>query len=455
MKHIGYGFTFEPHDPAVDWWFGSGKATQRFGASALMKGGHGWGRYLPSGEKQARGNLETMACTIYHSLDAWETLAQFLGFSDFPKNCSERFSAIIAEISSTGGSPQRSCEAIRRFGVIREDDLPFDATIQTWADYYSPNPMTQKLLDLGKQMLSKFVFGHEYIFNGPMPLAQKQANLIAALERGTVCVSMYAWRQRGSRYYKLPNDRDQHWIQLVDFKEGEYWIIRDSYTPFDKRIEWDTDFESAKLYFLDRRTDVMNPLQKMLASFTDFFQRSYTQITAPFMKQPGKEPSMLPSTPPVPQEAPQAPVPAPTAIPAGQRLYSAAYASLGKDMSPQDAAPDSLACMESLDGVYFAAFGEHLLPPSIRLSTKLGYEALLSDPRVERVDTPAVGDIVISPTGYSTRRAPHGHCGVWGKFDVMSNDSDTGKWADNYTHAGWYDTFQKTLGFPVVFFRPK
>lgn len=138
-----------------------------------------------------------------------------------------------------------------------------------------------------------------------------------------------------------------------------------------------------------------------------------------------------------------------------EKLYQTAYDSLGKDMSPNDVAPDSLACMESVDGVWLAAFGEHLLAPESRVSTNLGYKAMRLDPRLEQIDIPETGCIVISPTGYSSKNSAHGHTGIWGNHDVMSNDSRTGRWTDNYTHAAWNTVFNRTLGFPVYFFRAK
>lgn len=137
------------------------------------------------------------------------------------------------------------------------------------------------------------------------------------------------------------------------------------------------------------------------------------------------------------------------------KLYETAKASLGKDMSPENKAPNSLACMESMDGVYLAAFGEHLLDPDERLSTQLGYQAMLKDGRLEPISAPEGGCIVICPTGYSSIGTSHGHTGVWGEYDVMSNDSNTGLWSDNYTHDAWYNLFQKTLGFPVFYFKVK
>lgn len=138
-----------------------------------------------------------------------------------------------------------------------------------------------------------------------------------------------------------------------------------------------------------------------------------------------------------------------------EKLYSVALASIGRDMSPADIAPDSLACAESLNGVFKAAFGSPIGTGAALTSTKALYQHMLTDSRLQQVTMPQAGDIVISPTGYSSKGSTHGHTGIWGNHDVMSNDSNTGVWRDNYTHAAWYNVFHSTLGFPVLFFRVK
>lgn len=172
------------------------------------------------------------------------------------------------------------------------------------------------------------------------------------------------------------------------------------------------------------------------------------------VQEPLEDPE-VPVTPSIPTEPPK-PLPMPEKT-KREHLYDTAYASRGKDMSPLDRAPDNLACMESMDGVYFAAFGEHLLTPANRLSTNLGYKSMLADPRLALIPNADAlpGDMVISPTGYSTKGTKNGHCGCWGKSSVMSNDSSTGKWTANYSHAAWYNVFENVLGFPVYFFRVK
>ncbi len=140
-----------------------------------------------------------------------------------------------------------------------------------------------------------------------------------------------------------------------------------------------------------------------------------------------------------------------------EKLYQTAVQSLGKDMSPLDKAADYLACMESVDGVWLATFGEHLLAPVDRLSTNRGYAAMLKDKRLELIpnEDAIPGDIVISPTGYSTKNSLHGHTAIRGKNTYMSNDSTTGLWTANYNIPNWKLVFHDTLGFPIYHFRVK
>lgn len=161
--------------------------------------------------------------------------------------------------------------------------------------------------------------------------------------------------------------------------------------------------------------------------------------------------------PPVaPETEPQEPLPTkPVPMTNSEKLYNVAFTCIGKDMSPLDVAPDSLGCAESLNGVYFKAFGERLGTGAALTSTKALYESMLKDERLEQVTLPEKGVMVLSPSGYSDKGAKHGHCGIWGNFDVMSNDSNSGLWMSNYTHEAWDNVFVKTLGFPTFYFKVK
>lgn len=163
MNEKTFGFLPEPTEPE-HWYVSSGLATQRFGATALMPDGHGWQQYLPKKEIQKRGPLETMACTVFGSANAWETLANFHGFTDFPKDLAERYNAIIAKITPEGGSAHQTCESFRLFGALPEELLPFSDDIRSWEYFYTPNPMDENLVRVGQQLLTKYLMGHEWLW---------------------------------------------------------------------------------------------------------------------------------------------------------------------------------------------------------------------------------------------------------------------------------------------------
>src|SRR3990167_1781007 len=121
----------------------------------------------------------------------------------------------------------------------------------------------------------------------------------------------------------------------------------------------------------------------------------------------------------------------------GGKLYLAAVVRLGTDVSPLDEAPDDLGCVDSVQEIYKAAFGEYITNPKT-LSTKILYQALLFNPKYERIEVPERGCIIISPTGHSTKGAPNGHVGIVGECGIiLSNDSRTGLFLENYSVRSW------------------
>lgn len=271
------GFIYKPTEKG-QWKTGSKRATVRFGATPVMPGGHGWDAYIPSSEPQNISGVESYACTVYAALKAWITLARRYKY-DIPDNLSERFNAIMAGIVPPGASPHDVAESIRTTGVIDNARLPFDKKIKSTEAFYQPKPMLPELIEEAKKTVQEYELGHEYLFNDPqygLRTLNKPAKLKAGLERGTVCVSVCAWKiGADDLYYKEATDADGHWTFLVDYVEGEYWIVDDQYKPYQKRIAWNTDFQTAEVYFLKRnetgiapndRTYFMRLLNQMIES---------------------------------------------------------------------------------------------------------------------------------------------------------------------------------------------
>src|SRR3990167_9492502 len=76
------------------------------------------------------------------------------------------------------------------------------------------------------------------------------------------------------------------------------------------------------------------------------------------------------------------------------KLYDTAYSLLGTDVSPQDNAPDELACTESLSRVIQKAYPE--LNFHTWLSTRQLYDYLLATIVFDEVASPIIGDIILS-----------------------------------------------------------
>lgn len=274
-----YGLLPEKIEPD-HWVLGSGKATERFGPGELMPEGHGWKKYLPKKEMQRKNGVETYACTVFAAHNCWETLANYHGYTDFPHNCSDRFGGIVANVGPEGNPPHVTCEAIRDAGVIPEDMLPFDSTVDSRKKFYSPNPPTRDMTEAGLAMLKKFVFGHEWVINewsGLVP--DRPTALIEALGRGTVAVSVRAWHEgTDGLYYKSPGEFDNHFVQLVDYREGKYWLVYDTYERVFKKLTWDYKFQMAKLFFLDRRVPE-STIQKMIRDLYAEIARLLKQLS--------------------------------------------------------------------------------------------------------------------------------------------------------------------------------
>jgi hypothetical protein len=138
---------------------------------------------------------------------------------------------------------------------------------------------------------------------------------------------------------------------------------------------------------------------------------------------------------------------------ASKKLYETALTFLGVDASPEDRAPDELSCAETLNAICQKAWGE---PAGGGLSTYWLYFNLKNHRKFVQVTTPLAGDIVVAPTGLQRRKTAitNGHTGIVGLNNkIMSSDSKTGLFVENYT----LDTFNyryQTLGaYPVFYFR--
>lgn len=223
-----------------------------------------WDKFLPSPDDQSKGNLETYACTCYGTCNVLEILSRQQGFNlDF----SQRYLAINGglTVDSQGGDPNTVAEAARHLGLIDEPLLPFDDSVTTLQQFYSPTPMTSVLLSKGKEFTTKYKIEHDTVT--PLP-----AFLMEALKYSPLGVSVLAWvPKEGTDMYYFPQGQGyNHWCCLYGFVEGQYWLVWDSYEGNSKKVTWDSVFGYTKRYSLT--------LQPMTPQDKNIFMQILTKL---------------------------------------------------------------------------------------------------------------------------------------------------------------------------------
>lgn len=140
------------------------------------------------------------------------------------------------------------------------------------------------------------------------------------------------------------------------------------------------------------------------------------------------------------------------------KLYDAAYASIGKDVSPDDLAEDRFGCFESVSKIIQRVFPQ-LNFPTI-LSTKVGFDHFEKSPSWKPINYPEKGCVILNVTGTGNGKVANGHVGIVGKnlsedgtLWIMSNNSETGTWEVSYSIESWQRYFDWKGGMPTHFYR--
>lgn len=211
-----------------------------------------WTPWKPSDEQQKKQLFDSNGCALFGTGHALVTLAKFHGFNDFPTDVSERYMGVVSGTTPKGTDPHLVAENIRKpYGLVPASLLPWSDDLDTYFEYYAPNPMESSILSWGASFLNKFEVNHRWVFPfGSSYTPKQKAELLEqALKVGTVCVSLDgAYRTRKGRLAKTPGTKDNHWAQLV--RPG---VIFDQYEPFEKELEKNYDHSAAKVYFITRK----------------------------------------------------------------------------------------------------------------------------------------------------------------------------------------------------------
>jgi len=224
--------------------------------------------YLPDKEPQNKNRVETMACSVYGTLSALETLLKFKGYS---VNYSDRYLAIVGNVDPyKGADPHKIAECIRNVaGCLKEDRLPFSDDVKTVDYYYGvPKDIISQLIKEGQRWYDEWEFSHKWVFQSGKP-NEKRIMLQQALPKGTVCVSVSAWfKNEKGVYYKPEGTRDNHWTLLSAAPPEKYFVF-DSYDNYEKELEGLYDFSIAKVYFLNPAQPKLSIIEKILQKIAE------------------------------------------------------------------------------------------------------------------------------------------------------------------------------------------
>lgn len=238
----------------------------------LLQADRDWRPFLPTGEVQSHDHLETENCTCYGTEHAAAILMRrlFGPDTDGDYDWSERFGGIVGGTTKNGNSPHAAAEAIRNFGLLDAQYLPFSASIDSWDSYYTPAPMTKNYLDLAAAWLKSFSFNHDWSIVGNEGPDDKAKKLFDALQYSPQGISVYAWeKDPATGMYVRPNGvASCHWVTLVYAEWGKYWVVFDTYpdeagieggpqSKWLKVLSWDHLFgtEMAKRYYIVKKND--------------------------------------------------------------------------------------------------------------------------------------------------------------------------------------------------------
>ncbi len=162
-----------------------------------------------------------------------------------------------------------------------------------------------------------------------------------------------------------------------------------------------------------------------------------------------KGPVEAPKQPP---QQPLAPKPMPTTQTKAEQLYTLAKSLLGKRLTLDSSVPPALGCAEAV------SFCLHSLDPVLVPSKGLqGTMALLkwmqnNQQHFTPVTRPSLGTIIVSPTGMGKNPSDHGHTGLVAKEGILSNESQSGLFREQWTLDAWDAYYVKALGFHVFYF---
>lgn len=208
--------------------------------------------YPSQGELQSKRGIETFNCTGFNTLKPIQAIIHRL--TGERVNYSDRWLGIIAGTKEPGNDPHKVAEAIRKYGLIPEEMLPFSDDIQNVDEYYSfKGADKETCYRAGREWLAKYEFMHSWVFSPGQPILEQKNNMKIALKNSPLGIAVYAWASNEKDvYYSL--GLESHWTSA--YSEEEYLNIFDSYEPFKKKVDQSLRYVKRYSVILKKKDDL-------------------------------------------------------------------------------------------------------------------------------------------------------------------------------------------------------
>ncbi len=241
----------------------------RLGTVPLQPDGQ-WDAFLPPTEDQSSNGFEPRCCVSEGVAHAG---VEILARQEYG-NTMQRSVRFLATNSGTGAKqgndPQSVCESLRLEGIVYESDYPFSAP--DYNTFYQTLTRALKALAIGE--FAEFAYGHSWV-NPVNP-----ESLMEALTFSPLSAAGYAWEidpQTG--YYISPKGSiPGHYFVICGYDRNNYWKVRDSYPPFDKKLAWDFQFTGVKRHTLHRQLATTPRAQTAWNKFLALLQQIYNSL---------------------------------------------------------------------------------------------------------------------------------------------------------------------------------
>lgn len=247
-----------------------------YGASisgVVLRENGDWRDALTPAEDQNVGGVESFACYIEAQQHAIAMMEEAL-FNEKDNNYASRFNALLSGGSESGGDPIKAARSIKYDGLISEEMMSWRG-IDSWEEFHSWEGTDKDVCkNEGKKWLTKRSADFKIFVEKHYPIETKYLKIRESLKRSPTPISVCGWYERDGKYYKPQGLDDQHLTLAVYMNDKNEIYIRDTYPPYDKIVEANTDFDFAMGWIIRKKlsTPTLTLWQKLKYNVRNIFK---------------------------------------------------------------------------------------------------------------------------------------------------------------------------------------